>query len=98
VQRHADADTDHADRDRAQHMAEAAQAGDPEGLAGGPTAGRRHRDERQVVIRTEQRMDEADGRGRQDQQAEIDGHGRANSCVCSFARKVITPRGPGQGW
>ena len=78
---------------RAQHVAEAAQAGDPEGLARGPAARRAHRDEGQVVIRPEQRVDEADRGGGQDQQSEVDGHGRANPAYAVLAKGNHTSRG-----
>jgi hypothetical protein len=81
VERQADGDAGGADHHRPKHVAEAADAGDPERASRRPAAGTRHRDERQVVVRPEQCVDEADRRRGGEQQREVDAHGRPVPCV-----------------
>ncbi len=56
----ADAESDEPEQDRTRDMAHAAQRGDAQRLSARPPPRARHRDERQIVVGADQRVDESD--------------------------------------
>jgi hypothetical protein len=81
LERGAGRDADRADQHRAHHVRAAAQPGDPGGAPRRPGARLGEGDERQVMVRAEHGVHEADRGGGQHQQRDVGAHDPSPACI-----------------